>query len=403
MIVERIAAGMCAWLATYLIHSTLLLGIAWVATHRLSTRFEEIAELAWRAAVGLPVVTSLAQHLLAGGTGASAGMVSTISYSPSPLEASAVPAALWIAVVAIWIGGATLGLGHLWRLHAQLGRQIRDRRPLDPEKARALGPLSVKQSVRITVVDGLGVPFALAREICLPDWLVDRLPESELRAAVAHEMAHVRRHDAFWRSGISAIARAFFFQPLNWVAAARLRELSECICDDEAVAATRSSVSLAMALETVARKVKRQARHASLAPAMGAPASLTLRRVERILSTPGVARQRAKVGRGRRAALVAIAAVAATVLAPSVRVPALTFMRYTINGEDPAGRFTITVEKGRVIGATLADRRLSPREVRQRGADLVLADGKAVPLSVRLTPQGGIRWNARAATTPTTH
>ena len=90
-------------------------------------------------------------------------------------------------------------------------------------------------------------------------------------------------------------------------------------------------------------------------------------------------------------------------LAPGVRIPELAFMRYTISAEDPAGPFSVTLEKGRVIGATLAGRSLSPREVRQRGAELELADGNSTPLSVRLTPQGGLRWSARAASNPTRH
>ncbi|MFN2571411.1 MAG: M56 family metallopeptidase, partial [Gemmatimonadales bacterium] len=328
--------------------------------------------------------------------------VSVISYIPSPLAASAVPGALWITAAAIWIAGALLALGQLSYLHWQLRQQIRDRRTLTPGDAMALG-IVTPDSVRITVVRGLGIPFALSREVCLPEWVVDRIPESELRAVIAHELAHVRRHDAFWRSAVSAIARAFFFQPLNRVAAGRLRELSECICDDEAVAATRSSVSLAIALETVARKAMSHTRHASLAPAMGAPVSLTLKRVERILAASAGGRRAPTLGWALQVALAAIAGVLAVGLAPSVEIPALAFTRYTINAEDPAGRFSVTLEKGRVIGATLAGRHLSPREVRQRGVQLELADGNSAPLSVRLTPQGGLRWSARPAANPTMH
>lgn len=402
MIVERIAAEICAWLVTYLIHSTLLLMLALVATRRLAPRFDELSELAWRAAVGLPVITTIVQRLLGEANAVTAQSASVFSYSPSPLATGAVPAVLWIVPAAIWIAGAMLAFGQLCYLHWQLRRQIRDRCALtldDASKLRVITP----EFVRITVVRGLVLPFALSREVCLPDWVVDRVPETELRAIVAHELAHVRRHDAFWRSAVSAICRIFFFQPLNQVAVARLRELSECICDDEAVATTRSSVSLASALETVARKAMSHPRRASLAPAMGAPVSLTLKRVARILSTSTGVRRPAKLGWALQGALAATAGAVAVGLAPSMSVPALAFMRYTISAEDPAGRFTITLEKGKAIGATLAGRPLSPRAVRQRGAELELADGHSPALSVRLTPQGGLSWSPRAAATPATH
>ncbi|MFN2572154.1 MAG: hypothetical protein ABR537_11190, partial [Gemmatimonadales bacterium] len=117
MIVERIAAEVCAWLATYLIHSTVLLALAWMGARRLTSRFDEISELAWRGAMGLPVITSLAQRLLGEGNAVTARSVSVISYIPSPLAASAVPGALWITAAAIWIAGALLALGQLSYLH----------------------------------------------------------------------------------------------------------------------------------------------------------------------------------------------------------------------------------------------------------------------------------------------
>jgi TonB family protein len=52
------------------------------------------------------------------------------------------------------------------------------------------------------------------------------------RVVLAHELAHIVRHD--WLLQVSAeLARAFYwFHPLVWMAVERLRQESECACDD---------------------------------------------------------------------------------------------------------------------------------------------------------------------------
>lgn len=395
MLVERMAAVLCSWLVTYFVHSTLILGVAWAVTGKLRSRFDRVAEQIWRAALVLPFVTSLAQHLPVSLGEFSGATVVAIGYTPQPLTVSMVPAALWIGVTLTWIFGALLLLGQLYFCHRQLRRQVSCRTWLQGNRAHVVADLTGEAGVVISVIPNLEVPLALAGEICLPAWLVDRMSDAELRAVVAHELAHVRRRDAFWRPAISALARVGFFQPFNWVAAARLRELSECICDEDAVAATRSPLHLAAALEVVARRAKRQRVQLALAPSLGAPVSLTLKRVTRILADHAASPpRRFELGPAQRTAAVIVAAALAIVVAPRLSVPAIAFMRYTINAEDPVGRFTVTVEKGSVVGATIGGRALAPAQIRQRGRVLELIDNAGV-LSLRMMPDGGISWNGR--------
>ena len=399
MSVEHAAALVCAWLATYFIHSTLLLGGAWIATVKLPPCWDRISESIWRAALGLPIVTALAQQLFSASLNIGSATVGGIGYTPQPLTTSQVPEPVWIGVAIIWIVGAALGLGQLYVCHRALRFQIENKTPLLSHWLDLLAPIDGIKRTRVSLVQDLAIPFALSGEICLPAWVVDRLNAEELRAVVAHEAAHVRRHDAFWRSASSVIVRSLFFQPLNWIAGDKLRELSECICDDEAVAATKSPIPLAAALETVATRVQRRRVHLAYAPAMGAPVSLTLRRVGRILSNSPDARRRVEVRRLPLAGALVTAAALAVLFAPRVTLPSLAFLRYTINAEDPAGPFTLTVEKGRVVGASIAGRQLQPRQVRQNGPSLELVDRASV-LSLRMTPEGGIRWNARKPIAP---
>ena len=391
MSAEHAAALVCAWLATYFIHSALLLGAAWTATRKLPSRLDGISELIWRAALGLPIASALVQQLIPRTIVLGAASVGGFGYVPPPLAASRVPAAIWIGVATIWILGMLFGLGQLYLCHCALHRQIEGRTSMSRDRRRLLDVGA--EGFEISLVRGLDVPFALAGEICLPEWVIDRLSAAEVRAVVAHEAAHVRRHDALCRAATAVAVRSFFFQPLNWVAASRLRELSECICDDEAVAAMESAIPLAAALEAVATTVHHRRAHLALAPAMGAPVSLTLRRMGRILGHHSAA-SRKKPGALQVAVFLVTAATVTILFAPRITLPSLAFLRYTISAEDPAGRFTVTVEKGRAVGATIAGQSLESRQLRQKGEILELTDRTSV-LSLRMTPEGGIKWTAR--------
>lgn len=392
MSAEQIAALICAWLVTYFAHSLLFLGGAWVGCRRLSSRFDRVAEPVWRMALVLPVVTAIAQQF--GRIGATTVVTrASLDYTPAAMTISAVPAYVWLGITFVWIAGATLGLAQLALLFRSLRHVIQARTRVPEPRLTSLASLRGISSTRISLVDGLAVPLALVNEICLPAWIVECMSQDEYRAVVAHELAHVRRRDAIWRSLAAFISRIFFFQPLNWVATARLRELSECICDEEAVEAIRSALPLAAALNEVAKRNSRRARQLELVPAMNAGRSFTLRRVARILTTSDMTSPRIAA---RSAAAVALAiGLAGVVFAPRITLPGIAFQRYTISAADPAGHFTVTVEKGRVVGATISGRALEPHQLVQQGRSLRIIDGSARPFSLQLTPQGGIRWDAR--------
>ena len=74
--------------------------------------------------------------------------------------------------------------------------------------------------------------------ILLPPGLADTLTPDELRLALAHEMAHVRRGDLVLAL-LPALARAlFFFHPLVWLACAEWSMAREEACDALALRAT---------------------------------------------------------------------------------------------------------------------------------------------------------------------
>lgn len=389
MSVEQAAAVVCAWLLSYFAHSTMVIGGAWVTTRKLSPRFDRLSELVWRLALVLPVVTAIVQPFLR----FSAREVGTaaLEYAPPAMVVSTVPSSLWLVVAGAWIALAVIGLAQLWLLHRSLRRALAARTPLAASRLASIAAMGIRSN-RISVVDTLSVPLALTSEICLPRWVAQGMEPEELRAVVAHELAHVKRHDAVWRRAAAIVCRVFFFQPFNWIAAVRLRQLSECICDEEAVEMTRSALPLASALEQVASRRSRRAAHLALVPAMDSAPSFTLRRVMRILSRSRLPQR--QLGSGWRAGLVVAVTAVGLLVAPRLSLPEIAFQRYTINAKDPVGGFTLTVEKGRVIGGAVGGRALQPQQVIQQGQSIRIVD-PAGDFSLHFTPNGGITWNAR--------
>jgi TonB family protein len=53
-----------------------------------------------------------------------------------------------------------------------------------------------------------------------------------MRIVLAHELAHIRRHDWCIQIAAEAVRAMFWFNPLSWIACTRLRRESEQACDD---------------------------------------------------------------------------------------------------------------------------------------------------------------------------
>lgn len=303
-----------AWLGTYLLHSTLLLGAAWGASRLLRRRSAAVPgrlaleEGLWKAAlVGGLLTASLQTGLaalpaggpdevapaaLAASTGTSAPAAPSVSTATLPgmahpaLEAtaaastrpdprlstlSAVLPGWQRLVLAGWLAGAgllSLGLALSW---LRLRLRLRGRREVDSGPARRLldrlllqlgtpiegrgGARSVRLPVRLTGTPALPVPVALGvgeREICLPRRALTELGARRQEGLLAHELAHLERRDPAWLLAARAIECLLFVQPLNRLARSRLQEISELRCDAWAVAATGDRLGLARCLTEVA-------------------------------------------------------------------------------------------------------------------------------------------------------
>lgn len=80
--------------------------------------------------------------------------------------------------------------------------------------------------------------------------LLDRLPPEELRAALAHEMAHVARRDPLLGAGLMGLRALLFFNPAVQVVARAAVQEMERRADDVAVKATGNRQALVRGLLT---------------------------------------------------------------------------------------------------------------------------------------------------------
>lgn len=374
--VDALSTRAVAWAATYAVHSTLLLGIVAVATHRL-VRSDAWREVLWRGALlGSVATATLATALplepLAGRwsvPGIPSGSVTPVRSAPSPggvppatpvsredagdagaarieagygtgiagsphSTADAAPSiANWLLIA--WGAGATLLLALLAARNLRVVRRLRGRERVDGGRLvellaelRRLG--GVWSPVRLSVSPAAPTPLVIgASEICLPPRFLDGLGEEEQRAALAHELAHVARRDPWWQLGLAALHALLFFQPLHHLARRRLRDAAENLCDDWAVRQTGSPLALGRCLADIASWVAADPLpHLGSTHAMAEGGSPLLDRVRRIADgTAGAPAPKA----------VPVAATAALLAVTLALAPAVTGGGAQAGSTEPAG------------------------------------------------------------------
>ena len=235
-----------------------------------------------------------------------------------------------VTVCAIAIAGCVFSgvlLQFLWSL--RLRRRLAGARPLGAGAARLLLDRFlqrnlIRRRVRLlsTTTFAEPVTFGIFRwTIVLPAATEERLNKEELRALLAHEVAHLMRGDVWWLWIGRLLCSCLVFQPFNIMARRRWQQAAEYLCDDWAVQRGVRGLSLARCLTQIAQwRFGAEACEAGLA-AGGSRASL-VRRVERLVDDPRhVDVWSRPLGRSFFALLTLIVAAGFAVFAPCVDVP----------------------------------------------------------------------------------
>lgn len=149
---------------------------------------------------------------------------------------------------------------------------------------------------------------------------IELFSQSDVRAAVAHELAHVKRHDFYLNLLFEVLCLPFFYNPaLHWLKR-KLNTSRECLCDEIGSLLTESRISYARALLQLANRKFLAVSDSSLCLSFGRRTSELELRIATLVEEP----------QGRRSSLFAnmicvVALVVASIVltAPHLR-PAIS-------------------------------------------------------------------------------
>jgi beta-lactamase regulating signal transducer with metallopeptidase domain len=119
--------------------------------------------------------------------------------------------------------------------------------------------LQLGRRVRLACSDWLNVPAVcgtLWPVLLMPTAMLTGIPLEQWRVILAHELAHVRRHDYFVNVFQMVIEALFFFNPAVWWISRQIRREREACCDALAVEITGQPLAVARALVNVAAWVR---------------------------------------------------------------------------------------------------------------------------------------------------
>jgi len=272
---------------------------------------------AWQAAVWLVVLAkfvlpwgpalpfSLADVIasLRGVTPTGTGLAMVAGPSSAATSASIAPAIGWLVLAAAWFTGSVIVMTRAIVAGQRTARAARAATPAPADAHLVLGELAARVRVRaprLVVGDpavGPHVVGALRPIIVVPPALLE--DPVLLRAALLHELAHVRRRDALGRLVQLAATAVFWFWPIVRFASRRLELARESACDAWALEAGEVS------RPAYARLLVQMTQLRAPATPLAAPHALGAR-VDYVLE-PTI---RPRLGIGHRLALVAWIAVA---------------------------------------------------------------------------------------------
>jgi uncharacterized protein (TIGR03435 family) len=185
----------------------------------------------------------------------------------------------WLAGVAVLLARSA---GAWWRVRALHQLALRAARSKWQSAGnRIAARLRIAPLVRVVELPHIDMPFVLGcvrPVVVLPIAAMSQLNVAQVEAILAHELAHVRRHDYLVNLLQTLVETLFFYHPAVWWLSERIREEREHCCDDVAVELCGDPVSYAEALTELENW---RAGGMSLVPA--ATGGALIKRVRRIL------------------------------------------------------------------------------------------------------------------------
>ncbi|KCZ54066.1 hypothetical protein HY29_03065 [Hyphomonas beringensis] len=147
----------------------------------------------------------------------------------------------WTFVLTLWAGGAIYMMTRSWLAHHTFMQTLRrEEQPASPalqalaeDVARQVGLKRMPQIATSFISSGPLVSGLLRPTVLLPAWFEQDYSHTQQRAALAHELTHVKRAD-LWALQVSEIVVAcLWFNPLAYYARRAFRTDQEAACDSD--------------------------------------------------------------------------------------------------------------------------------------------------------------------------
>ncbi|HJV21049.1 MAG TPA: M56 family metallopeptidase [Holophagaceae bacterium] len=250
-----------AWTLLHFLWQGALLGlVAWVGLALLARRSPQ-ARYAWACGILslmalAPVITFLVLRQ-AGAAAPSAPVESTALLQASAwirLQAALQP---WLPALSLgWLAGVGLFALRLAGGFVMIQRLKEVGTSPVPSQwhlvlARLCRDLRLRRTVRLLASARVDVPMVvgwLRPVILLPAAALTQLTPHQLEAILAHELAHVRRHDFAVNLLQACVEALLFYHPAVWWLSSKVREERELACDDVAVSLCGDALAYAQAL-----------------------------------------------------------------------------------------------------------------------------------------------------------
>ncbi len=275
---------MIAELANHLWQSTLVAGLAWLATLALRRERAGVRHAVWVAAsakflVPFSVITSVGArfgwrpvvvaaftpHDLLVSAGGGALPLQAIRIAAHPAAGAPAMQMIWNAVpgviFAVWAVGAAVLLTTWLRAWRRTALAARAATPLTAgplvdtvrdieRRARVTRPMAIAVSDSFLEPGVFGI---VTPTLVWPCRLGDHLSAGQVEAILVHEVAHVRRRDNLAAALHTVVQAAFWFHPLVWWMGARLIEERERACDEAVVSGGTERHAYAESILTTCR------------------------------------------------------------------------------------------------------------------------------------------------------
>jgi beta-lactamase regulating signal transducer with metallopeptidase domain len=190
-------------------------------------------------------------------------------------------------VVGIWVLGCAilfsrLILGYLWVNSLKNSPKNQFDEKLTQILLDIKQKMNITKNVQVKVSRIVSLPMimgVLKPVILIPASLVSVFSQEQLETILAHELAHLKRHDFLLNGLQSVLDVIYFFHPAMWLLSAQIRKERENCCDDLALEVSGSKLLLAKTLVQLQETIYTP----KLAMAFGKKSYSLLERVQRIV------------------------------------------------------------------------------------------------------------------------